>query len=84
MGILLTASALAHHIVGGSGFKRDGMTYTDTQAGGCTTMAYPQDKSNYWVPQLYAKQGNNYTAVPLMYDDSKIYYQYVYLAFYSL
>jgi hypothetical protein len=50
-------SAHTHFVVGGSGFR----DVTDTnrlRQSTCTSIPIPEDKSNYWVPQLYFQWSN--------------------------
>lgn len=58
-----TSSAHSHTIMGGNGFSND-MTYADTQASTCSSCTVTKDFSNYWVPNLYAKEKNgSFTSV---------------------
>ena len=44
-----------HTIAGASRFNET-LTYEDMQASKCTTCNAPEDKSNYWIPQLYVRK----------------------------
>lgn len=46
-----------HNIVGGNGFKFS-MGYKDALSATCSTCKAKKDKSNYWIPHLYAKMKN--------------------------
>jgi hypothetical protein len=69
-------SGHVHTIQGGSSFA---LTMNDTTAlsSQCTSSLIKNDKSNYWVPQLYFQDPNTgvFSIVPLFY--ANIYYLYV-------
>ncbi|GAA5970240.1 hypothetical protein JCM11641_001633 [Rhodosporidiobolus odoratus] len=59
-----TVSGHVHTIAGGSNFSPDA-TYEDLRKSECTTAQAIEDKSNYWVPQLYFHWANDtFSAVP--------------------
>ncbi|BFZ55263.1 hypothetical protein PYCC9005_002303 [Savitreella phatthalungensis] len=61
-----TASMHTHAIMGPSSFF-DNVTYNDLRNADCSTCVATQDKSAYWVPQLYhVSQAGQYTAVGLV------------------
>ncbi|GAA5941888.1 hypothetical protein JCM10213_008153, partial [Rhodosporidiobolus nylandii] len=60
----MTYSAHVHTVAGGSNFHPNA-TYDDLRASECTSAQAAEDKSNYWVPQLYVEWANGtFTAVP--------------------
>ena len=44
-----------HAIAGGSNFNET-LTYPEMQSSQCTTCNAVEDKSNYWVPQMYIRK----------------------------
>lgn len=59
-------SGHVHTIAGGSGFGQS-VTYESMRASRCTTAPVTEDKSNYWIPQLYHydPSDESYTMVPV-------------------
>ncbi|ORY82435.1 hypothetical protein BCR37DRAFT_347273, partial [Protomyces lactucae-debilis] len=49
-----------HTVSGGSGFSMSS-TYEDLRASSCTSCQIKQDKSAYWIPNLYYQGANNGT-----------------------
>ncbi|WWC64284.1 uncharacterized protein I303_106894 [Kwoniella dejecticola CBS 10117] len=50
-------SSHVHTVVGSSSFKNE-YSFENSRNGKCTTANIVEDKSNYWIPQLYRKQDN--------------------------
>lgn len=61
-------SGHVHTIAGGSGFAQS-VTYESMRSSRCTTAPVTEDKSNYWIPQLYHydPSDKSYTMVPVNY-----------------
>ncbi|WWC91452.1 uncharacterized protein L201_006398 [Kwoniella dendrophila CBS 6074] len=58
-------SSHVHTVVGSSSFKNV-YDYDNSRNGKCTTANVIEDKSNYWIPQLYRKEDNGtFALVPM-------------------
>lgn len=64
-------SSHVHAVVGGSAFNvnYDPLEYRNAS---CTSIETPVDKSNYWMPAVYGRSGNTFSALPVR--EIRIYY----------
>ncbi|KAL8951260.1 MAG: hypothetical protein Q9222_002762 [Ikaeria aurantiellina] len=68
-------SGHVHSVIGGSAFSST-MDFAATQGSSCTSVDVVDDKSNYWMPNVYFHKNGKFTRVPEISPKHKVYYKY--------